>query len=222
MLPFVPPEEAVASIKSGDRVFVHGMAAAPRLLLQAMTNRHPELRDVEITHLHTEGELPYARPEYRDSFFINNLFVGPNVRHAVEEGRADYIPVFLSEIPALIRKGVLPIDVALVSVSPPDRHGFCSLGVSVDATLAAVQTARTVIAAVNPRMPRTHGDGHIHVSRFAKLVEVDYDLIEHIAKPAGPTEQAIGEKVASLVEDGATLQMGIGSIPNAVLGSLQN
>jgi 4-hydroxybutyrate CoA-transferase len=152
---FVTAEEAVSVIKSGSRVFIHSVAAAPRRLIEAMTARAPELRVVEVVSLHTEGEAPYAAPEMAKSFRVNALFVGANVRRAVEEGRADYLPVFLSEVPSLFRSGILPLDVAMVHVSPPDRHGFCSLGVSVDVSRAAVQTARTVVAQVNPRMPRS-------------------------------------------------------------------
>lgn len=218
----ISASEAVSCIKSGDRVFVHSVAAAPRQLIEAMTARAPELREVEVVHLHTEGPAPYAAPEYSQSFRVNALFVGANVRQAVHEGRADYLPVFLSEVPALFRKGVLPLDVALVQVSPPDRHGYCSLGVSVDVTKAAVQTAKRVIAQVNPQMPRTHGDGLIHVRQFDALVEVNEPLPEHQPNPPTSTELAIGQHCASLVEDGATLQMGIGSIPDAVLVALKH
>ncbi len=218
---FISAEEAVSVIKSGDRVFIHSVAAAPRQLIEAMTNRAPELREVEVVHLHTEGSAPYASPEYSESFRVNALFVGANVRQAVQEGRADYLPVFLSEVPALFRKGVLPLDVALVQVSPPDRHGYCSLGVSVDATRAAVQTARKVIAQVNPHMPRTHGDGLIHIRQFNALVQVDEPLPEHAPSEPTSLELAIGQHCAGLVEDGATLQMGIGSIPDAVLAALK-
>lgn len=213
-------DKAVEIVKSGDRVYLHGMAAFPQRLVNALAERAGELRDVEIVHLHTEGDAPYARPEHRKSFFLNNFFIGSNVRSAVDEGRADYIPVFLSEIPSLFRKGVLPLDVAFVHVSPPDKHGYCSLGVSVDATKAAVQSARAVIAQVNPRMPRTHGDGAIHVSRFAAMVEVDDPLPSHVGIAPTAIEAKIGQLVATLVEDGATLQMGIGAIPNAVLSAL--
>src|SRR5512142_2497413 len=169
----VTAEEAVSVIKSGSRVFIHSVAAAPRRLIEAMTARAPELRVVEIVSLHTEGPAPYAAPELAKSFRVNALFVGANVRKAVEEGRADYMPVFLSEVPRLFRTGVLPLDVALIHVSPPDRHGFCSLGVSVDVTRAAVESAKHVIAQVNPRMPRTHGDGLLHVDDIDDLVPVD-------------------------------------------------
>jgi acyl-CoA hydrolase len=212
--------EAVSGIRSGDRVFVHGMAAFPQRLVDAMVSRSDALENVEIVHLHTEGKPTYCGESVRKSFFVNNLFIGGNLRASVDQGFADYIPVFLSEIPALFRNRVLPIDVVLAHVSPPDKHGFCSLGVSVDATLAAVQSAGTVIAQINPNMPRTHGDGNIHVSRFSRTIEVDDPLpVQEMAAPS-ETELKIGKRVAELIEDGATLQMGIGAIPNAVLASL--
>jgi acyl-CoA hydrolase len=152
---FVTAEEAVAVIKSKDRVFIHSVAAAPQRLIKAMTGRAHELRGVEVVHLHTEGDAPYSRPEHAQSFHTNALFIGANVRDAVATGEADYTPVFLSEVPALFRRRILPLDVALIHVSPPDRHGYCSLGVSVDATRAAVQAACLVVAQVNARMPRT-------------------------------------------------------------------
>ncbi len=214
--------EAVTAIKSGDRVFLHGVAATPLRLIEAMTARAPELRNVEVTALHTEGPAPYADPGMEESFRLNALFVGANVRKAVQEGRADYLPVFLSEVPLLFRRGILPIDVALIHVSPPDAHGYCSLGTSVDAARAAVQVARHVIAQVNPNMPRTHGDGLIHVTEIDSLVRVDDPLPEHQPPALGATELAIGRHVASLVEDGATLQMGIGAIPDATLVALKD
>lgn len=220
MSTYVTAEKAVEIVKSGDRIYMHGMAAFPQRLVNALVARADELRDVEIVHLHTEGDAAYTRPEFKNSFFLNNFFIGANVRGAVDDGRADYIPVFLSEIPSLFRKGVLPIDVAFVHVSPPDHHGYCSLGVSVDATKAAVQCAKTVIAQVNPNMPRTHGDGAVHVSRFAAMVEVNNPLPAHVGGPPDEIETKIGQLVATLVEDGATLQMGIGAIPNAVLAAL--
>jgi len=214
------PAEAVARIRSGDRVFIHSVAAAPGRLIESLAGRAPELRDVEIVHLHTEGSAPYADPEMAGSFRTNCLFVGANVRPALESGQADYIPVFLSEIPALFRRGVLPLDVALVQVSPPDRHGFSSLGVSVDVTRSAVHAAGHVIAQVNPRMPRTHGDGLIHVNEIDEAVDVDDPLPEAPRSELTEVEKAIGRHCAELVEDGATLQMGIGAIPDAVLGAL--
>ncbi len=216
----VSAEEAVSHVKSGDRVFVHSVAAAPQRLVNALTARAPELSVVEIVSIHTEGEAPYAAPELARSFRVNALFVGPNVRRAVEEGRADYLPVFLSEVPQLFRSGILPLDVALIQVSPPDRHGFCSLGVSVDISRAAVQTARTVIAQVNPRMPRTHGDGLIHVDAIDYLVPVDEPIHEVPPQPLSEVERAIGQHCAELVDDGATLQLGIGAIPQATLAAL--
>jgi 4-hydroxybutyrate CoA-transferase len=211
---------AVARIVSGNRVFVHGGAATPMVLLQALAARAAELRGVELVHLHTEGDAPCAAPGLADSFHTNALFLGANIRDAVARGDADYVPAFLSEMPALFRQRVLPLDVALVHVSPPDRHGYCSLGTSVDIARAAVDSAPLVIAQVNPRMPRTHGDGLVHHSRFAAAVEVDAPLPEHGHGEAGAEEQAIGRHTAALVEDGATLQMGIGTIPDAVLAAL--
>ena len=165
--------EAVAVIKSGDRVFVHTAAGWPARLVAAMTARAPELRVVEVIQMLgvSDGDAPYVAPELSKSFRVNALFVSNNVRRAVHEGRADYLPVFLSEVPKLFRSGMLPLDVALVSVSPPDRHGYCSLGVSVDVSRAAVQSAKTVIAQVNRYMPRSHGDGLIHVDAIDYLVE---------------------------------------------------
>jgi acyl-CoA hydrolase len=216
----VSAEEAVSVVKSGSRVFIHSVAAAPRRLIEAMTARAPELRVVEIVSLHTEGEAPYAAPEMAKSFRVNALFVGANLRRAVEEGRADYVPVFLSEVPSLFRSGILPLDVAMVHVSPPDRHGFCSLGVSVDVSRAAVQTARTVVAQVNPRMPRSHGDGLIHVDQIDAMVEVDDPIHEVPPREVTEQERAIGRHCAELVDDGATLQIGIGAIPQATLAAL--
>ncbi|MFN7948143.1 MAG: acetyl-CoA hydrolase/transferase C-terminal domain-containing protein [Blastocatellia bacterium] len=221
MMKFVSAAEAVAVIKSGDRVFIHSVAAAPQQLIGAMTARAPELRDVEIVHLHTEGAAPYVSPEYAASFRTNVMFIGANVRSAVMTGEADYIPVFLSEVPALFRKRILPLNVALIQVSPPDRHGYCSLGVSIDVSRAAVQTAEFVIAQINPQMPRTHGDGLIHVNQINYAVEVNEPLPEVAPHRLTGIELAIGRNCASLIEDGATLQMGIGAIPDAVLTALK-
>ncbi len=212
--------DAVGLVRSGQRVFVHAGAATPHVLLRALAARRSELHSVELVHLHTEGEHPCAAPGSTDAFHVNALFVGPNVRDAVERGDADYVPAFLSEMPALFRQKVLPLDVAMVHVSPPDKHGYCSLGVSVDIARAAIDSANVVIAQVNPRMPRTHGDGLVHHSRFAAAVAVDEPIPEHAPSELGEVERAIGRHCAALVEDGATLQMGIGSIPDAVLASL--
>ncbi|MFN0140501.1 MAG: acetyl-CoA hydrolase/transferase family protein [Pyrinomonadaceae bacterium] len=219
---FVSAQEAVKAIKSNDRVFIHSIAAAPQQLIRAMTERATELRNVEIVHLHTEGAAPYTAPELADSFRVNAFFVGANVRGAVHSGRADYIPVFLSEIPALFRRGFLALDVAMMHVSPPDRHGFCSLGISVDIARAAVDCAKFVIAQINPQMPRTIGDALVHVNDIHAMVESDEPLIEAPIPPISEVEQAIGRNIAELIEDGATLQLGIGAIPNAVLASLTN
>ena len=222
MTKFVSADEALKPIKSGDRVYVHSVAAAPRQLIAALTARADELRGVELVHLHTEGEAPYARPEYAESFRTNAFFVGSNVREAVNGRRADYVPVFLSEIPALFRKNVLPLDAALVNVSPPDKHGFCSLGVSVDIARAAVDCAKYVAAQINPQMPRTLGDALIHIDKINAAVEVDDALPEVGIPELSETDRSIGRHIAELIEDGATLQMGIGSIPNAVLAAITN
>ena len=219
--PFVASaSEAVGAVRSGDRVYIHSIAAAPQSLIRALTARAAELRAVEIVQLHTEGPAPYAEPEMAASFRVNALFVGKNVRQAVARGQADYVPVFLSEVPQLFRSGAMPLDVALINVSPPDKHGYCSLGTSVDATRAAVQSAKTVIAQVNPRMPRSLGDGLLHLSDIDIAVHVDDPI--PVAKRAelSEIERTIGLYVASLVEDGAALQLGIGAIPDAVLAAL--
>lgn len=217
---FVSADEAVSVIASNNRVFIHSVAAAPGLLIEAMVRRAPQVRNVEIVHLHTEGSAPYAQPEYAENFRVNAFFVGSNVRKALAEGRADYVPIFLSEVPALFRRDILPLDVALVQVSPPDKHGFCSLGVSVDVSRAAVQKAKYVIAQVNPNMPRTHGDALIHKEVFHAMVESEDELHLFENPPANDIELQIGRNVASLIEDGATLQMGIGAIPDATLAAL--
>jgi acyl-CoA hydrolase len=215
-------EEAVKLIQSQHTVFIHSAAATPQRLVNAMTARASELRNVQIVSIHTEGEAPYAADEYADSFIINTFFVGKNIRDAVNRGRANYVPMFLSEIPALFRSGKLPIDVALITVSPPDKHGFCTLGVSVDVSNAAVDAAKYVIAQVNPNMPRTHGQGTLHISRIDALVEVNDPIFSGHPVEIGEQEQKIGKYIAEMIEDGATLQMGIGGIPDAVLSCLGN
>jgi acyl-CoA hydrolase len=217
---FTSPHEAVSVVSSGDRVFMHTAAAVPQQLIGALTARADALTAVDIVHLHTEGNAPYAAPEYADTFHTSALFVGANVRAAVNTGNADYIPVFLSEAPALFRRHVLPLDVALIHVSPPDRHGFCSLGVSVDCSRAAVEMAEHVIAQVNPNMPRTHGDGLIHVDAIDAAVKVDDPLPVAERPKLSDAERSIGAYCAQLVEDGATLQVGIGAIPDAALAAL--
>lgn len=215
-------EEAVKFIKSGDHIFIQSVTAAPQTLIYAMTARADELRNVEIYHLHTEGDAPYAEPKYRQSFHTNAFFIGANVRQAVAGGEGDFIPCFLSEVPLLMRREIIPIEVALIHVSPPDRHGFCSLGTSVDVSLAGVQMAECVIAQINPKMPRTHGDGLIHVSEINYAVEVEDEIPELPLMELTAEEIAIGRNCADLIDDGATLQMGIGAIPNAVLIALTN
>jgi 4-hydroxybutyrate CoA-transferase len=212
--------EAVLPIESGHRVYLHEAAMAPHALIAAMTERARELSGVEVVHLHTNAEAPYVAPEMAGHVRHNALFVGANVRAAVQDGRADFTPVFLSEVPSLFRDGTLPLDVAHVQVSPPNRHGYCRLGVSVACARSAVDHARIVIAEINPRVPRTDGHSAIHESRIALGVCVDRPLPEHQDDPAGPVEKAIGQLVAAEIPDGSTLQVGIGAIPNAVLAAL--
>jgi len=221
MTNYVSSRAAVSTIKSGDRVFVQGSAATPVYLIKELQNRHAELTDVELVSITTLGDLDFEKPEYRLSFFVNSLFVSENTRSVVNSESGDFVPIFLSEIPLLFRRGILPIDVAIIHVSPPDTHGYCSLGTSVDITKAAVETAKFVIAQVNRRMPRTHGDGFIHVSAINALVQHDCELpeVDYSSKVSETTAQ-IGRNVASLIEDGATLQLGIGNIPDQVLKNL--
>jgi acyl-CoA hydrolase len=213
--------EAVAGIRSGQQLFVHGGAATPSVLLDALVARAPELRDVGIIHIHTEGPAPHLAPEVAESFRHRALFIGGNARVAVNEGRADYIPVFLSDIPELFMTGIQPLDAVLINVSPPDAHGYCSLGTSVDAVLSAIQAADTVIAQINSRMPRTLGDSFVHVDQIDLGVEVSQPPHEHVLGEVGDVERRIGQYVAELVPDRATIQMGIGSIPTAVAMALR-
>ncbi|HEV8191165.1 MAG TPA: acetyl-CoA hydrolase/transferase C-terminal domain-containing protein [Ktedonobacterales bacterium] len=213
--------EAVRCVESGNRVFVQGACATPTLLLEALVARGEELREVEITHLHTYGPTPYTDKRWEGHFSLRALFVGENVRSSANVGRASYTPVFLSDVAALFAPGgELPLDVAFVQISPPDAHGYCSLGPSVDVTRAAVEHARTVIALVNPHMPRTHGDSFIPVSRLAYAVNWDGPIYTVERRQVSDEHLRIGRHVAELVEDGATLQLGIGAIPDAVLQSL--
>ncbi len=221
---FVTPAEAVKVIKSGDHVHLSSVASAPQCLIKAMCERgaNGELKNVHVHHLHTEGPAPYAAPEFEGVFQLDSFFVGGNVRKVTQSGYADYIPIFLSETQKLYRAGYLPCDVAMIQVCPPDDHGYVSLGTSVDATRAAVEKAKTVIAVINKYVPRSFGDAMIHLSEIDLFVEDDQPLIE--AKFAEPNEieKAIGRNCAALIEDGACLQMGIGAIPNAVLAQLGN
>jgi 4-hydroxybutyrate CoA-transferase len=215
-------DTALTVIESGNRVYLAGGAGVPKKLIQGLTRRAGTLRNVELTHILTFAEAPYAQPGYQESFRVNALFIGENVRQAVHDGRADFTPVFLSEIPGLFRSGLLPIDVVLISLSPPDEHGFCSFGVEVGTTKPAAETAQIIIAEVNRQMPRTLGDCFIHVSRLNHVVEVDYPLPE--APQGGSSERhlQVGQHIAEMIPDGATLQMGIGNIPDAVLKNLSN
>jgi len=209
-------EEAVKIIKSNDRVYIQAAAAAPQLLINAMSDKHEELRNVEVCHLHLEGETPYANPELRNSFHVNSFFIGHNVRHTLTAGNGSYTPVFLSELPLLFKRNIVALDVAMIHVSVPDKHGYCSLGVSIEATLAAIANAKVVIAQVNKQMPRTHGDGLIHISEINSFVECDIPLPTLNFDAPSETEN----KIANFIEDRSTLQMGIGNIPNAVLSKL--
>ncbi|MCP9198704.1 4-hydroxybutyrate CoA-transferase [Gramella sp. GC03-9] len=221
-LPIVSAQEAVAKIKSNQRIFFQGAAMTPTVLIDALCDRFAELRNVEIIQIHTEGHAKYTEAPYNESFRTNTCFVGGNVRKAVNSNFGAYIPIFLSEIHVLFRKNILPLDCAFIQVSPPDKHGFCSLGVSVDITLPAIQHAKTVIAQINPNVPRTHGDGIIHIDRLDAAVEVDQPIFAHMFTQPTEIEKMIGAHVAGLIEDGATLQMGIGGIPNVVLNNLTN
>ena len=211
----VSPEEAVAGIRSRDQVYVQCASAVPEVLLEALVARAPELVDVSMVHLHTEGPGPHLAPEMAPHFRHRALFIGPNARKAVNEGRADFVPVFLSDVPELFLSGALPLDAVLANVTPPDAHGFCSLGTSVEAMRAAITAAKTVIVQLNPRMPRTLWESFVHVSEIDLAVEVDQPIFE-VPRPAiGPIERRIGSFIADLVPDGATLQLGIGAIPAA-------
>ena len=221
---YVSPQEAVKVIKSGDRVHLSSVAVTPHTLIKPMVDRgrNGELRDVKIQHIHIEGKVDYADPEFEGIFQGEQFFVAGNMRKQTQAGYADYIPVFLSETQKLIREGYLHVNVAMVMVSPPDKHGFVSLGTSVDASLAAVECADVVIAAVNPNVPRCWGDAMIHIDQIDIFVEDDIPLYAHDLTPLTDIETAIGKNVAALVDDRACLQMGIGGIPNAVLAQLGN
>ena len=207
----VTAHEAVACVESGMRVYIHPGCAEPEALVEALMVRAPNLTDVELLHLMTLGTSPYCAPEMAPHFRHNALFVGGNVREAVNDGRADYTPIFLSEVEALFESGEMPIDVAFIQVSPPDPHGYCSFGVGVECTLTAAKYARRVVAQVNAQMPRTYGDSFIHVSELDAIVELSRPLCELKKQPSSETYNLIGARVASLIEDGSVLQCGIGS-----------
>jgi len=216
-------EDAVLEIESGDRVWIHPGCNTPTMLIDAMVARAPELEDIEVVHILTLADAPYADPGMEGHFRHRSLFTGGNVRAAVNDGRADFVPIHLHDVPALISRGQMPVDVALIHISPPDEHGFCSYGVGVDATKTAAENARSVIAMVNRQMPRTLGDSFIHVSKLSRVVEVDQELIEHPMSPeVSEVARKIGENIASLIPDYATIQMGIGEIPDAVLEFLED
>jgi 4-hydroxybutyrate CoA-transferase len=218
----VGAEEAVAHIRSGDQVYLQCAAAVPSVLLDALVARAPELHEVSMVHLHTEGPGPHLTPEMASHFRHRALFIGPNARKAVNEGRAEFVPVFLSDVPGLFERGLLPLDSVLINVTPPDAHGFCSLGTSVEAMHAAIRVAKTVVAQFNRAMPRTLGDSFIHVSEIDLATEVDVPPYEHAVGELGGVQRRIGEYVADLVPDGATLQLGIGGIPAATALALRD
>ncbi len=222
MQKYISGTEAVKLVNSGDRIFFQGAAMTPVSLIKDLCQRYKELQNVEILQLHTEGEALYTQEPYSDAFNVNSCFVGSNVRKAVNKPSGDYIPIFLSEVHQLFRRNILPIDVAFIQVSPPDKHGYCSLGTSVDVTLPAIECAKKVVAQVNPNVPRTHGDGIIHVNQLDAMIEVNEPIYATSIKEPSEIEKKIGKHVANLIEDGATLQMGIGGIPNVVLNNLTN
>ncbi|HTL52021.1 MAG TPA: GNAT family N-acetyltransferase [Planctomycetota bacterium] len=213
-------EAAVSGVKSGQRVFIGSGAAVPSRLVKALSARGPELSDTQIVHIMTLGDAPYTAPDLREGFRHNAFFIGKNVRDAIASGRGDYTPIFLSELPRLFQHGSIPIDWALIQVSPPDEHGYCSYGVSVDVVKSASESAQRVVALVNPRMPRTLGDSFIHVDRIHALVAGDDAIIEHPAGVIDDVSRRIGQNIADLIVDGSTLQLGIGTIPDAVLAAL--
>jgi len=218
---YVSAEQALQIVQSGHRVYIHGSACTPIFMLHQLALQAPRLKDVELVFISMYGDIEVDKPQYQSNFKINSLFVSGSIRQAVNEGRADYVPVFLSEIPELFKRKILPLDVAIVQVSPPDAHGFCSLGTSVDIARSAVNTAQYVIAQVNPNVPRTHGDGMIPVRRFHAMVWEETPLQEvRFGDEVGEVEMQIGRLVAGLTENRSTLQMGIGSIPDAVLRCL--
>lgn len=220
---FVSFDDALSHIQNGDRVFVHGSAQTPTSLLKHLAQKGSQFTNIELVFISVLGDIYVDAPSLASSFNLNALFVSAPIRKDVNEGRADYVPVFLSEIPELFKRNVLPIDVAIVQVSPPDKHGYCTLGVSVDVARSAVNTAKKVIAQVNPNVPRTHGDGLIHTKRFSAMVYHEEPLHEaSFGSRIGQDESAIGQNIASLIEDRSTLQMGIGAIPDAVLQCLHN
>ena len=218
----VDARQALETVRSGDRVWIQSGCGTPSVLVNALVARAPDVIDVEIVHMKTLGSADYTRAEYAENFRHRGLFLGENVREAIAQGRADYTPIFLSEIERLFEDGSMPLDVVLMQVSPPDEHGFVSLGTTVDCTLTAARFARRVIAEVNSQMPRTHGETTLHVSHISSVVETSRALLELHTEPCTPLQRRVGEHVASLIPDGATLQTGIGGIPDAVLACLED
>lgn len=219
---YTSAEEAVKLVKSGDRVFLHGSATTPLHLINTLLKRAGEINNVELVSISTFGDIDWKQPEIMNSFYLNSLFVSQNIREWANSSHGGYVPIFLSEIPQLFTNGSLPLDVAIVHVSPPDKHGYCSLGTSIDAAWTAVRQAKTVIAQVNPKMCRTHGDSSVHISKFKAMVWHETDLLSVDYNSQDDISMKIGKNVAELIEDGSTLQAGIGTIPNAVLSNLTN
>ncbi len=220
---YITAKEALSIIESNTRVFIHGSMCTPTFMLQELAKEADRLSNVELVSISLKGDVEVDKTQYQDSFHINSLFVSAPIRNAVAEGRADFIPVFLSDIPDLFKNEILKLDTAIVQVSPPDKQGYVSLGVSVDIARAAVDCAKNIIAVVNPRMPRTHGDGLIHTDRFSKMVFHEAELPEETyGSRVGENELIIGKYIAEMIEDGSTLQMGIGTIPDAVMSLLSN
>jgi acyl-CoA hydrolase len=220
---YVSATEALSLIQSNQRVFVHGSACTPIYLLHELAKEKDRLNDVEIVSITLRGDIEIDKPEYQSAFHINSMFVSASVRNAVKEGRADFIPVFLSDIPDLFKRKIMEVDVAIVQVSPPDEHGYCSLSLSIDIARSAVDSAKHIIALVNPSLPRTHGDGMIHTDRFTKMVFHEASVPEeNYGDKVGEAEMIIGKNIAGMIDDGSTIQMGIGTIPDAVLRFLSN
>jgi len=219
---YISVQEAVKLVKSGDRVFLHGSAATPLHLIHALFERAGQINNVELVSISTFGDINWKHPDIVRSFFLNSLFVSGNIREWANSSQGGYVPIFLSEIPNLFTNGYLPLDVAIVHVSPPDKHGYCSLGTSIDAAWTAVREAKIVIAQVNPKMTRTHGDSSVPISKFSAMVWHETELLSVDYNAQDEISMKIGKNVAELIEDGSTLQAGIGTIPNAVLSNLTN
>jgi acyl-CoA hydrolase len=215
-------ESALSEVTSNKRIFIHGASATPHSLISGLTTKLETLTGIEILHLHTHGNAPYAKPEFAGKVKVSNLFVGGNIRKYVDYDHVDYLPCFLSEIPSLLSTGPKKVDIALIHVSPPDKHGYCTLGTSVDVTASAIEAADLVIAQINKQMPKVHGDGFVHISKINHAIEVDCPIDELPVPVITEVERRIGENCAGIIENGSCIQTGIGAIPNAVLASLRN